>query len=89
MKLKNKKRVLKSFWEIGVGFGAGEKDLFTKRAFPPPQFPMPLLPGKLLFFSAQGFLRHPQDIQPDDLPDLLIGKTALDEPDGKKGPVAP
>ena len=81
LKLKNKKRVLKSFWEIGVGFGAGEKDLFTKRAFPPLQFPTP--------FSAQGFLRHPQDIQPDDLPDLLIGKTALDEPDGKKGPVAP
>jgi hypothetical protein len=49
LKLKNKKRVLKSFWKKGVGFGAGEKDLFTKRAFPPPQFPMPLLPDKLLF----------------------------------------
>jgi hypothetical protein len=49
LKLKNKKRVLKSFWKKGVGFGAGEKDLFTKRAFPPSQFPMPLLPDKLLF----------------------------------------
>ena len=41
------------------------------------------------FFSTHSFLRHPQDIKTDDLLDLLIGKSPLNQPDSKERPVAP